>query len=249
MSSARDAPSPPRLVVTIDGPAGTGKSTVAHRLADLLNLAYLDTGAMYRGAAVLALEQDIDPADGLALAAAVARVTMAFDWDIDPPRLLLDGRDISQRIREMDVSSIVSIVAAQAPVRDVLVQQQRGVADMHGRLVTEGRDQGSVVFPDAPVRFYLDAEPGERAQRRLRQLHDAGRDVDKAVVIKDITDRDRIDSTREASPLTRPEGCIDIDTTNLTIDQVVELLRAKVEEVFGRMSDNAGATSGGGDDV
>src|SRR5687768_15643355 len=158
------------VIITIDGPAGTGKSTVAHMLAKRLGLQFLDTGAMYRAAALIALEYGIIPSQGVDVASAVEEADMQFDWKADPPRLMLRDRDISQRIRDMDVSSIVSTVAAQRPLRSVLVQQQRLIARNHPRLVSEGRDQGSVVFPNAELRFYLHADVAVRANRRVAQL-------------------------------------------------------------------------------
>jgi cytidylate kinase len=218
------SPGARRIIITIDGPAGSGKSTVAHRLAERLSLEVLDTGAMYRAVALIGIEQDIDPADGPALAAATLDSDMRFDWKTDPPRLHLGDRDVGDRIRDMDVSSIVSIVAAQKPVRDALVQQQRRIADEHPHLVTEGRDQGSVVFPDAPVRFFLDADVAERARRRVAQLIESGKEVDEAQIIADIERRDRIDSTRADGPLHCPEGAISVNTSDLKIEEVVDVL-------------------------
>ena len=215
-----------RIIITIDGPAGSGKSTVAHGLAERLGLEFLDTGAMYRAAALLAIEQGVKPDDGPALAEAVRQAGLAFDWNDDPPRLLMGGRDVSRRIRDMDVSSIVSIVAAQGEVRAELVRAQRRLGEEHPRLVTEGRDQGSVVFPDAPLRFFLVAEVTVRARRRVAQLAELGSPVDETRVIDDIRERDRIDSTRADGPLTRPEGAIEIDTSNLSIEQVVGRLES-----------------------
>ncbi len=215
-----------RVIITIDGPAGTGKSTVAHLLAERLGLEYLDTGAMYRAAALTALESGIEPDDGVGIAEAIRKNGMRFDWAQDPPVLMLGERDISLRIRDMDVSGIVSIVAAESDVRKALVEQQRRIANDRPRLVTEGRDQGSVVFPDAPVRFYLDADVAVRAQRRLLQLAEAGKKVEEEAVIHDIMERDRIDSTREDGPLVRPDGAITVDTGDLSIEQVVSLLDA-----------------------
>jgi cytidylate kinase len=223
----------PQIIITIDGPAGTGKSAVAHRLARRLGLDYLDTGAMYRAAALLALEQGIDPADGVALAEALRRVGVRFDFTSEPPRLLVDRRDVSARIRDMDVSAVVSIVAAQKPVRAVLVEQQRRIADEHPRLVTEGRDQGSVVFPDAPLRFYLDADPAERARRRIAQLAEQGRAVDEDAVVRDIRERDELDRTRADAPLIRPEGAIVVDTTDLSLEDVVRTLEDHARRCLG----------------
>ena len=220
------------LIITIDGPAGTGKSTVAHLLAKRLGLEFLDTGAMYRAAAVIAIEQSIDPADGPALAAAVADANLHFDWSADPPRVMLGERDVTRRIRDLDVSEVVSVVAAQREVRDVMVQQQRLIASRHPRLVSEGRDQGSIVFPEACVRFFLHADVMVRADRRLAQLAKAGKDVDQQRVINDIEKRDLLDSTRSDGPLIRPQGAVDIDTSHRGIDQVVQSMEQVVRQQF-----------------
>jgi len=217
-----------RLIVTIDGPAGTGKSTVAHRLAERLGLQFLDTGAMYRAAALVAIEGNIDPGDGRAVAAAVREADMHFDWSANPPRLMLGDRCVDGSIRGEAVSGVVSIVAAQKPVREVLVERQRRIAERHPRLVSEGRDQGSVVFPEAPVRFYLDADVSVRARRRIAQLVRSGEPVNKTEVITGMKERDRIDSTRPDGPLIRPEGAIIVDTTEQTLDEVVDLLETRV---------------------
>lgn len=219
-----------KVIITIDGPAGTGKSTVAHQLAHRLGLEFLDTGAMYRAAALIALEERIDPNDGIALAVAVAEAEMHFDWKSNPPRLLLGSRDVSQRIREMEVSQIVSIVAAQPEVRRVLVEQQRRIAGQHPRLVSEGRDQGSVVFPDAVIRFYIDANIEVRAQRREAQLAAAGKNIDRARIWRDIAERDRLDAARADGPLVCPPGATIIDTTDRTAEQVVDEMEAIVRE-------------------
>lgn len=220
------------LIITIDGPAGTGKSTVAHRLARRLGLEFLDTGAMYRAAALIAIEQNIDPADGVALAKAVADARLHFDWTADPPRVMLDAIDVTERIRDLDVSSIVSIVAAQREVRDVMVVHQRLIAMRHPRLVSEGRDQGSIVFPEACVRFFLHADVAVRATRRLEQLSRAGKVVDQQRVIDDIERRDLLDSTRTDGPLIRPEGAVDLDTSHRSIDEVVDAMEQVVRSRF-----------------
>lgn len=220
------------LIITIDGPAGTGKSTVAHLLAGRLGLEFLDTGAMYRAAALIAIEHKIDPADGTALAKAVNASRMHFDWNADPPRLMLNDREVTDRIRDMDVSSIVSTVAAQGAVREVMVTQQREIARQHPRLVSEGRDQGSIVFPDACLRFFLHADVSVRANRRVEQLARAGKPVDQARIIRDIQQRDEIDSTRRDGPLIRPDGAIDIDTSHRNVDEVVSAMETVVRERF-----------------
>lgn len=234
-----DSPGQP-VIVTIDGPAGTGKSTVAHRLALRLGLEFLDTGAMYRAAALIALEHEIDPADGRTLAAAVGELDLHFDWTSDPPRTMLGGRDVTRRIRDLDVSGIVSTVAAQTELRRVMVQQQRDIAARHPRLVTEGRDQGSVVFPDASVRFFLHADVAVRAQRRIDQLSSAGQSIDRDRIVRDIKHRDRVDASRTDGPLVRPEGAIDIDSGDRTADEVVDVMERIVREVVGDRLDDDG---------
>lgn len=216
----------PPLIITIDGPAGTGKSSVAHLLAQRLGLEFLDTGAMYRAAALMAIEQALSPDGGPALAAAVERTPPRFDWCSSPPRIMLAGRDVSERIRDADVTAIVSRVAACAEVRRVLVASQRAAASEHRRLVTEGRDQGSVVFPDAPVRIYLDAAPQVRALRRAEQLRAAGRPADEGEILRGILERDRIDSGRSEGPLRVPEGAERVDTSSLDLEGVVRRLES-----------------------
>ena len=221
------------LIITIDGPAGTGKSTVAARLAARLGLTHLDTGAMYRAAALLAAERGIDPDDGPAIAAAIREVGFRFDWDAPAPRLLVGGEDPVERIRDLDVGRIVSRVAACPEVRAVLTQWQRQIARERPRLVTEGRDQGSTVFPDADVRFYLDADTDIRADRRMRQLADAGRVADRADVREDIRRRDRLDRERSDGPLVLPEGAVVVDTGSRSLEEVLAVMLAAVREAIG----------------
>lgn len=228
---AIDVPRPTQpVVITIDGPAGTGKSTVAHRLARRLGLDFLDTGAMYRAAALVALRAGIEPDDGPALATALGEARLHFDWTADPPRMMLGDEDVSEAIRSLEVSRVVSSVAARPEVRAVLVDRQRRIAREHPRLVTEGRDQGSVVFPDASLRFYLDADESVRAERRAQQLGSSGQPVDRQRVIDDIRRRDALDAARRDGPLIRPEGAIDIDTGLRSADAVVRLMESIARE-------------------
>mgnify|MGYP001220391792 FL=1 len=221
-----------RFVVTIDGAAGTGKTSVAQELAKRLGTDCLDTGAMYRAIAVLAVDNKIDPTDGFALATAIQEIGISFDWEESPPTILLGDRNVSKRIRDLDVSGVVSIVAKQPEVREVLVKQQRRIGTEHPLLVTEGRDQGSVVFPDAAARFFLEAIMDERTKRRVKQLRESGKTVEDAQVQQDISARDKIDSTRADGPLTCPEGAMVIDTSDKTMMEVVDLMEDAVRAVL-----------------
>ena len=172
----------PRFVVTIDGAAGTGKTSVAQELARRLGTDCLDTGAMYRAIAVLSVDHGIAPDDGVALAELIQELGIRFDWNHEPASILLGGVDVSSRIRDLDVSGVVSIVAKQPEVRKVLVEQQRRIGEEHPLLVTEGRDQGSIVFPDAEVRFFLEAKMDERTKRRVKQLRESGKNVENSQI-------------------------------------------------------------------
>ncbi|MBM4099635.1 MAG: (d)CMP kinase [Planctomycetes bacterium] len=222
----------PGVIVTMDGPAGTGKSSVAWNLAQRLGLEVLDTGAMYRAAAVVAIDEGVAADDGAALAARIAEEGLAFDWSSRPPRMLLGGRDLTERIRDADVNVVVSVVARQAALRAALVEAQRVIGRAHPRLVTEGRDQGSVVFPDAQVRLYLDAHPEVRARRRVEQMRSQGRPADYEAVLRAIQQRDHLDETRTDGPLVCPQGAVRVDTSGLSLDQVVgeleRIVRASV---------------------
>ena len=219
----------PNMIVTIDGPAGSGKTTVAHSLARHLGLDSLDTGAMYRSVALLAIEAGVSPDDHEAVVALACDHQIDFDWNVTPPRILLDGRDVDDRLRQSDVSEIVSRIAGIPTLRDAMVQSQRAIAARHPRLVTEGRDQGSVVFPDAEVRFYLDADSGVRAKRRAGEMRDRGEDCDVEEIRRAIEARDQSDRGRKDAPLTIPVGAIRIDTGDLSIEEVVALLIQHVE--------------------
>jgi cytidylate kinase len=210
------------VVIAIDGPAAAGKSTVARALAGELGFTYLDSGAMYRCVALLSLRApDEDPA---ALAAA-ARIEFS-----DGSRVLLDGRDVSDAIRDAEVSRQASVVAAEPAVREALVAKQRQLLG-EGDWVAEGRDIGTVVAPAAELKVYLDADPAERARRRAEELG-----ADAASVLAEQTIRDERDRSREASPLRAAEGAMSLDTTGLTVEDVV----ARIAE----MATRAGARAG-----
>jgi len=220
------------LIVTIDGPAGTGKSSVSRRVARQLGMEFLDTGAMYRAATALALDRGLALDDGEAIAALTLRAELHFNWRMDPPELMAFGKPIVDRLRDPDVNRAVSPVSGLAPLRDVLVRRQRLIGQQHPLLVTEGRDQGSVVFPDADVKIYLDASPRVRAQRRARQSHGEPTTAQVEVIERDIAQRDHLDTTRDVGPLVCPEGAVRVDTSAMTLDEVVDeivkLVRAGV---------------------
>lgn len=203
-------------VIAIDGPAGSGKSTIARALADHLGLDYLDTGAMYRAVAFAALRARIDPGE----AAAVVAVARAMDLVLDRTSCVVDGVDATEAIRGAEVTAAVSTVAAVAEVRKELVERQRAWVAERGGGVVEGRDIGSVVFPDARLKVYLTASPEVRARRRAGEIGDA----DVEWVAADIRRRDDADSGRVASPLVAADGSVTIDTSDLGIDEVVAVI-------------------------
>ena len=217
-----------RLIITVDGPAGTGKSTAARLLAHRLGLEFLDTGAMYRGVTAAAVEAGIHLLDADAVTAFAQSLEMHFDWQQDPPRLHVNGQDLTDRLRDADTTALVSDVAPIPGVRRVLVALQQKIGTRHPRLVTEGRDQGSVVFPDAQIKFYLDASPQLRARRRADQLREAGKPADEMHILEAIIERDRRDSTRADGPLICPHDAIRIDTSEMVLEQVVNEMERQV---------------------
>jgi cytidylate kinase len=210
------------LIVTLDGPAGTGKSTVSAVVADRLGLPCLDTGAFYRAAGLAALRAGVDLDDHQAVSDVVAAISL----DQDEGRMLLDGEDVSEEIRSPAATEASSRVSTHPEVRGLLVVYQREwVARHDNRAVVEGRDIGSVVFPEATLKVYLDASPEVRAERRSAQTG-----MDKVEDLEEIGHRDRRDSTRDASPLIVPDGAVVIDTGGMSVEEVagmiVDLARA-----------------------
>jgi CMP/dCMP kinase len=209
-------------VIAIDGPAGSGKSTVARRLAERLGLDYLDTGAMYRAVTFAALRRGIDPAD----TDPVAQLARVVDLDVTTDHVRVDGVDATIEIRGPEVSRAVSLVAANPEVRAELVRRQREWAYERAGGVLEGRDIGTVVFPDAVLKVYLDARPEVRAERRAAEVSD----LDYETVAADMARRDAFDQGRQADPLRLAGDAIELDTSDMTIDEIVAELARRIDE-------------------
>ncbi len=222
------------LIITLDGPAGTGKSAVAMALAKRLSVSFLDTGAMYRGLTAHCLDSGIDPRMQPDRVLELARqVRIWFDWRRDPPRLHIDEKDMTGRLRNADTTDAVSDVAAMGLVRQVLVEVQRRIGRDRRRLVSEGRDQGSIVFADADAKFYLEASPRMRARRRRDQLRDAGIEADEQEILAQINQRDVRDASRKDGPLICPPDAMRVDTTDMTLEQVVDHLEHELRQHVG----------------
>src|SRR3982751_537339 len=219
------------MIIAIDGPSGSGKSTLGRMLARELKLLYIDTGSMYRAVALAVIESSINATDEVAVGSLAARIDIDLEGDPESLRVTLGGRDVTQAIRAEEVTQMSSIVSAIPAVRRAMVERQREMGRRGA--VLNGRDIGTVVFPAADVKFFLTADARERAQRRFdeERVNDAG--ADYAATLADMTERDRRDSTRIDSPLKVANDAIVINSTGMTIDQVLERmmreLRAKGE--------------------
>jgi cytidylate kinase len=218
------------VIITIDGPAGSGKSTAARKLAARLGIPYLDTGAMYRVVTLAALHANADLNDGAALAKIAKTADYRLDLGPTHIRVTLDGHDVTEAIRSMHVSEHTRYVAAAPQVREVLVEKQREIGRTLGSMVTEGRDQGSVAFPDADAKFYLDADLHQRALRRYHELLAEGEVLDEEAVLRNVRERDRTDSERSVAPLRVPEGAMRIDASHLSVAQVIDQMLHHLHE-------------------
>lgn len=210
-----------KQIITIDGPAGAGKSTVAKKLAQELNLSYLDTGAMYRALTLKAIRQNVDLEDEEILAVLARHTTIDLENNADSVKILLDSEDVSEDIRTTEVTNKTFYVARAPGVREIMVEWQRAIGHKRG-VVVEGRDVGTVVFPQATNKFYLDADVAERAQRRISELREKGNDVDADKLTAELKERDNKDLTRSVGPLKKADDAVLIDSTKLSIDGVVE---------------------------
>ncbi|HTS30013.1 MAG TPA: (d)CMP kinase [Bryobacteraceae bacterium] len=210
---------PRRIVVAIDGPAGAGKSTLARRVAARLGFTYIDTGAMYRAAALWALKRNVKWDDSHRM----EQLAIAAEIELSPGRIRLNGEDITEAIRTPEVSSGASRVAVIPGVRRAMVEKQRAMGE-RASVVMEGRDIGTVVFPNADVKIFLDAAPEERVRRRVRESQAKGEEVSEAVVAAQIKERDLRDSTRSDAPLAQAPDATYLDSTVLSLDDVEEAI-------------------------
>lgn len=217
------------LIIAIDGPSGAGKSTLSKRLAQALGYVNIDTGAMYRCVALAARRRGVDPGDDRALERLCTELDIGFVRDENQERVLLDGEDVSAEIRAPEISLLTSAVAASPLVRKAMVRLQRQMG-LNGGVVLEGRDIGTVVFPGAEVKFFLLATAEERGRRRYEELKARGMAVDLQRTIAEVEARDAADSAREHAPLLQAEDAVAIDSTALTIDEVLAEMLDVVSE-------------------
>jgi len=221
------------VVVAIDGPAGTGKSSVSRGLASALGARYLDTGAMYRIVTLAVLRAGVDPTDAEAVASVASNAQLSVSYDTDGVRCYLAGEDVSPEIRGDEVTGAVSAVSAVPAVRTRLVGLQREMTNGPGDVVVEGRDIGTVVLPDAPVKIFLTASDETRARRRNDQNVASGLPDDYDAVLADVRRRDHLDSTRPVSPLRAAADAVIVDTSDMTEAQVIAHLLALVRQRSG----------------
>jgi len=218
------------VIITIDGPAGAGKSTIAKAVARKLGISYLDTGAMYRALTLKAIREAIVLDDAAQLVSLARRTKIQLKDGPGGARVLLDGEDVSEAIRAAEVTNKTFYIAREPKVRTIMVEWQRLIG-READIVVEGRDIGTVVFPQAVCKFYLDADFGERAQRRIKELKEKGQDVDEAQLTGQLKERDERDFTRAVGPLKKADDAISIDSTKLSVDQVVDTILEHVRRI------------------
>jgi CMP/dCMP kinase len=206
------------MIIAIDGPSGSGKSTLGRMLARELNLLYLDTGSMYRAVALAVMEADLDPADTEAVAALAARIDIDLEGDPDSLRVLLERRDVTEEIRTESVTAMSSVISTNPGVRRAMVERQRQMGQRGA--VLNGRDIGTIVFPNADIKFFLTAAPEERAERRFNEDRQTKANASLEQTMTEMIERDRRDSTRADSPLKVADDAIVIDSSTLSIEQV-----------------------------
>ena len=217
-----------KLIIAIDGPSGVGKSTLSKMLAKKLDYTNIDTGAMYRAIALAVQRNGIDLHDRPTLDALMQHINIEFRHNASGDRVLLDGADVTNEIRTPEISQLTPAVAAIAKIRQAMVARQREMGAVGG-VVLEGRDIGSVVFPQAEVKLFLTASAAERGRRRYDELQQKGLDVDLQQTIREVEERDLADSQRQHSPLVKAADAVEIDTTGLSIEQVLDSMLCIVE--------------------
>jgi CMP/dCMP kinase len=220
-----------KITIAIDGPAASGKSTTAKLVAHKLGYLHIDTGAMYRAITLKALDEKVDPDDRKEIVRIAETSTIQLDEKDGMTRVFLDGTEVTKRIRTQQVTRAVSMVSSYKAVREVMVQAQRGMA-AQGGVVLEGRDIGTVVLPKAELKIFMIASVEERARRRKKDLVLVGIEADEADLIKEIDARDRKDSTRETSPLRKAADAIELDTSNMTIDEQVQFILERAQQII-----------------
>lgn len=220
------------FIITIDGPAGSGKSTTAKKVADVLSFTYLDTGALYRAIAYFAIENGCANNFDL-LIQHLNDINIDISYQQGVTTVILNGKDISSKIRTLEVSSLVSPISAIPEVREFLLSKQRAIAE-YSNVILDGRDTGTVVFPNADLKIFLVADLKKRAERRLKELQELGQTATLDEVMENLRKRDEADSSRTIAPLKKAEDAIEIDTSNLTIEQqvekVLELVHQKIRK-------------------
>ncbi|CUS78672.1 cytidylate kinase [Candidatus Kryptonium thompsonii] len=224
-----------KIIIAIDGPAGSGKSTTARLVAQKLGYTYIDTGAMYRALTLKVIESNVDPNDEDSIVKLAENTRIDLIYENGNLKVILDNRDVSDKIRTPEVTSLVSVVSAHPKVRDIMVKKQRELGK-DGGVVIDGRDIGTVVFPNADLKIFMTADVKERAKRRQKELKAQGFEIEIEKLIKEIEERDEFDSNREISPLKKADDAIEIDTTNLTIEEQVELVLKKAYELINQNS-------------
>jgi len=217
------------MVITIDGPAGSGKSSVAKEVARRLGFAFLNTGHMYRAIGLAARRREIDMNNQRELIFVAKHAKIEFDFTKDPPAVVMNGERVTHLLGSREASEAASYVAVVPAIRELLVHQQRAIGEKLVNVVTEGRDQGTIVFPNAPYKFFIDALPVERARRRFNEHRDRGEQVDFYDLYGQIVSRDKRDMERLVGPLEKPKDAIEIDTTYMTFAQVVDRIIQIVE--------------------
>ncbi len=221
-------------IITIDGPAGVGKSTVARMLARKTGSVFLDTGATYRAVTLAAMHAGVDLDDTDAVLALIAGTHFEFFHEDDTLKVIIDGQDATNAIRRPDVTERVKRIACRGRLRAELVKLQQAFAAQFDKVVTEGRDQGTVVFPDAAFKFFLTADPGERARRRYDELKAAGQEVDFETLARQIAERDTSDVNRTVGPLKAADDAVTIDTTTIDAEAVVNQMLEVIHERTGK---------------